>query len=202
MIEQFFSDQVVSRLTQVLLDNFMPLHPADLSLWESDPDRFFLDSQMALQNEKIRPAAHSLFRLLLDKHTDAVSSVVVAYFERAVKQSLSDRDGSYPMNSDYYNLVIFKECVYAAVGIGCFELHPKLNMANFSFNYFLEQVLVPELQIASKVSNKDTVLRVLRARIATLVGEWYAMDPLAKAYKLPVYGLLIELLKIPTLLFV
>jgi hypothetical protein len=188
-IAQFFNQQFVVQMTQLLVERFVPLHATDLALWNEDQERFFLDSQMALQKEKVRPAAQSLFLTLLSKYRDIVGDVCLSYFEKAVTTQIATAD----QGDILQQKILFKECIYSLMGIGCFDFHEKLNAANFSFGEFLKQILLPELNASTM--RQETLFKVLRARIAVLIGEWYAMDPVAKSEKPAVYSLLVDLSK-------
>jgi hypothetical protein len=165
---------------------------SDLDLWEKDPQSFFLENQLCLNEEKVRPAAMKVFRALLRLRPEIVETICIPYFFDIVNRPIGDSWGI--LGSPDFCAVLSKESAYTIIGASCLELHSKLNICQFSFSDFLHRILLPELQICSLEAAKKSVLRVLKARIAAFIGEWYSMDPLAKPEKITVYSALISLL--------
>jgi hypothetical protein len=189
----FFSEDFCRNLTHALLNRFIPWHTFDLELWESDPETFIIENQFSFNDDgRVRSAAISLFHDLIDYHLEVVESVCIPYFCEIAQKDIGENWSS-PGSADF-NLVLSKEVMYTVIGAGCYAFHPKLNSVQFSFSNFLQRILLPELQKCSLEAAKRSVLRILKGRIALLIGEWYAMDPLAKSEKYTVYSTLLSLL--------
>jgi hypothetical protein len=80
------------------------------------------------------------------------------------------------------NSLLFKDAIYCSIGLGANEL-----FNSFDFNNFLVNRLVPE------VANKEPTFKILRRRIAWMIGHWIGVK-IDKQYRSYVYQIMLQLL--------
>lgn len=80
------------------------------------------------------------------------------------------------------NSLLFKDAIYCSIGLGANEL-----FNTFDFNNFLVNRLVPE------VANKEPTFKILRRRIAWIIGHWIGVK-IDKQYRPYVYQIMLQLL--------
>ena len=65
IIMNFFTSEKVWALVQFLIQNYFPLTLKDTKEWSNDPEKYYLQQQSLTKEERIRPAAESLYSTLI-----------------------------------------------------------------------------------------------------------------------------------------
>ncbi|CAO3662719.1 hypothetical protein CU097_009870 [Rhizopus azygosporus] len=146
--EQFVTPEFVTLCAETLIGRYMLLTPDDFAKWEEDPEGWVNAADSENWEFEIRPCAEITFMSLLSKHRDQLAPIMINLVDRVC--DVHDRQS-----------LLFKDAVYTAIGLGVNPLYGR-----FDFESFVAKRLKPE------ASNKDPQLKVLRRRIAWLLGRW------------------------------
>ncbi|KAJ2963896.1 hypothetical protein NQZ79_g1053 [Umbelopsis isabellina] len=159
----------VHSCAEVLVTKYMQLRPEDLDLWESDPEGWVNGEEADHWEFELKPCAEKVFMDLLISYTEQLSPILVNLVDTVAV--VNDQ-----------NSLLFKDAIYCSIGLGANEL-----FNTFDFNNFLVNRLVPE------VANKEPTFKILRRRIAWMIGHWIGVK-IDKQYRSYVYQIMLQLL--------
>ncbi|KAI9243581.1 armadillo-type protein, partial [Sporodiniella umbellata] len=118
---------------------------------------------------EIRPCAEVTFMNLLSKNRDSLIPVLISLVDRVA--DVKD-----------YQALLFKDSVYTAIGLGVNSIYGRFDFESFVIN---------RLQLEAK--QKDASFKVLRRRIAWLLGKWIT-ESISSDCRKVVYEVLIDLM--------
>ncbi len=151
---QVLTENFILNMMNTVVTQYFILRPSDLRDWEEEPDEW------EKREEEIADAWEFSLRSCSEK---LFLELVINYKELLVPRLLHVfYQYATPSNTD----ILLKDSLYAAVGIAAPCLVDQLD-----FNAFLLQTLVPEVQIS------ETPYKLLRRRIAILLGQWVPVKP-------------------------
>lgn len=148
------TDAFVIQLMELLVTQYFVLRPSDLRDWEEDPDEW------EKREEEIADAWEFSSRSCSEK----LFLDLVINFKELLVPRLLDVFRQYAVTSN--TNILLKDSLYSAIGISAACLEDVLD-----FNTFLRTTLVPEVQI------NQPNYRLLRRRIAILLGQWVPIKP-------------------------
>lgn len=169
---QLFTDDFVVNVMELLVTQFFRFRNVDFQEWEEDPESW--EKKEEQSNEawefSIRSCSEKLFLDLVIHFKDLlIPRLLHVFYSFASKFRFLTRYGSIGTNTnpDTENRnVVLKDSLYSAVGLAAASLEQHLD-----FNSFLEKTMVPEVQI------HDPEYRLLRRRIAVVLGQWVPVKP-------------------------
>ncbi|KAI8373128.1 armadillo-type protein [Radiomyces spectabilis] len=138
----------VNACAEVLISNYMLLTPDDFEKWEDDPEAWVHSVDAENWEFELRPCAEATFLCLLSQNREQLCPIILNLVEKVA--TVND-----------YHALLLKDGVYAAIGLGVQSLYGRLDFENFVMNR-----LIPE------VMNKDPTFKILRRRIAWVLGKW------------------------------
>ncbi|KAI1811834.1 putative importin 11 [Poronia punctata] len=143
-----FSDEFVSQMAQTIITRFMLFRKADLEAWEEDPQewQYRMGTDSEAYDWEVGPCAGRLFLDLLCQYRSLLLSPLLAYFN-----TVRDPQAS----------IIAKEAVYSVMGLSVAQVEDE-----YDFNALLGSAIVADAQIV------DPLCKILRRRIAMLIGQW------------------------------
>ncbi|GAA5857039.1 hypothetical protein JCM8547_007927 [Rhodosporidiobolus lusitaniae] len=157
------------QIAELLITRLLPLNQEDLEKWSEDPEEWMNEEEMERWEFELRPCAEFVLKALLSAFRDELGPSMAALLQRV----------SSPQSMDE---LLLKEAVYTAVGRSPSDLEKAI-----PFAAWLEGTLVPEC------IGTDSGYRLIRRRIAWLLGNWVSED-LASSSRSSIYSLLIHLL--------
>ncbi|KDE05416.1 hypothetical protein MVLG_04211 [Microbotryum lychnidis-dioicae p1A1 Lamole] len=161
------------QFAEILVTRLMPLRQTDLEKWRDDPEEWMNEEAANREEFELRPCAEYVFRSLLSHYKDDLAPMMKAWLRRSISV-----DGQ----NNEWEALLFKEGVYCALGHCPADLKESIDFENW-----LTTTLIPE---AHGTSPNE---RIIRRRIAWLVGNWVGED-LNPATRSQVYGVLVHLL--------
>ncbi|OBT43293.1 hypothetical protein VE00_06872 [Pseudogymnoascus sp. WSF 3629] len=146
---QLLTDELVSQMASVIVTKFFIFRQADLEAWNEDPYEWEIreDAGGDGWEFEVRPCSEKLFMDLVINYKHLLAQPLLSFF-----QSVTGTD-----NGD----IVAKDSVYTAMGIAA----PVLS-DSFDFDSFLASTLVND------VHKTSPEYKVLRRRIAILIGQW------------------------------
>ncbi|KAK4702500.1 importin-11, partial [Phenoliferia sp. Uapishka_3] len=165
-------EDFVRQFVEVLVTKLLPLRAADLVKWNEDPEEWMNEEEADRWEFELRPCSEHVLQSLLSHYK--------AELGPSMKRLLQDT--SEPRNFDG---LLIKEGVYCAFGRSSSDLRSAI--PDFDFDSWLDQALAPE------ALGVDSNYRIIRRRIAWLVGKWVEED-LKPATFHKIYTLLVHLL--------
>ncbi|CEQ38881.1 SPOSA6832_00361, partial [Sporobolomyces salmonicolor] len=159
----------VRQLAELLVTRLLPLRQDDLEKWDADPEEWMNEEEMERWEFELRPCAEFVLKALLSAYRDELGPSMAALLQQvSTPQSMEG--------------LLLKEAVYTAVGRSPSDLESAIN-----FQGWLEGTLVAECY------GTDSNYRIIRRRIAWLLGNWVGED-LAASSRTQIYTLLVHLL--------
>ncbi|KAJ3323392.1 Importin-11 [Boothiomyces sp. JEL0866] len=168
VLHGIFTQDFVLACSRILLSRYVCMSKSDLELWEDDPESFNQEEESDHWEYNVRGCAEKLYMFLNSKYRELLSPFLVSTLN-----SLGDPNAS--------NL-LFMEGLYCVFGVCAFELYDY-----FDFDQWFETKLVFQVQ------NKSPEFKVLRRRIADLIGHWVGVKS-AKEKRTVLYEAIISLL--------
>ncbi|KAL0090725.1 armadillo-type protein, partial [Phycomyces blakesleeanus] len=159
----------VRTCAETLVSKYMLLTPTDFEQWEEDPETWANHSDTENWEFEMRPCAEMTFMTLLTQYRDLLCPIMLNLTEQVA--TVVDQQG-----------LLFKDAVYCGLGLGVNTLYGKLD-----FELFVVNRLQPE------VSNKEPSFKILRRRIAWLVGRWVS-EGISADCRTIIYQILLQLM--------
>jgi hypothetical protein len=165
-------------LCEVLVRRYFLLKPVDLEEWVQDSELFHHEQDLVQAKDKLRPCAEALYLALFESHRELLAPVVVSILEQASDGCPPSAPGT---DIRITPALLLKEASYNAVGAAYYDLHDYID-----FKSWWEGALVHEM------SNLHPNGRILRRKVAWLVGKW--VNKIKGELRKPVYTALMRLL--------
>ncbi|GAA5826975.1 hypothetical protein JCM11251_002187 [Rhodosporidiobolus azoricus] len=159
----------VQQFTELLITRLLPLRQEDLEAWEADPEDWMNEEEMERWEFELRPCAEFVLKALLSAFREELGPNMAALLQQVSQPQ--DMDG-----------LLLKEAVYTAVGRSPGDLESAID-----FQQWLAGTLTQEC------FGTDSAYRIIRRRIAWLLGNWVGED-LAASSRTQIYSLLVHLL--------
>ncbi|TAQ85162.1 hypothetical protein B7494_g6515 [Chlorociboria aeruginascens] len=165
------TDQLVSQIADVIVTKFFVFRQVDLEAWEEDEDEWEMGEHGDSETWEfeVRPCSEKLFMDLVVNFQTLLVAPLLSFF-----QSVADVNES---------SIVKKDAVYTAMGLSA-----PVVFQSFDFNTFLTSTLVNEVQ------KPGSGYKVLRRRIALLIGQWITIA-VSDANRPLVYQIFQHLLK-------
>ncbi|KAI9322644.1 armadillo-type protein [Dichotomocladium elegans] len=169
MHTQFITPDFVNVCAETLVSKYMLLTPSDMEKWEEEPESWANTIDSENWEFELRPCAEMTFMSLLTQHRDQLCPILLDLAEKVA-------------NVSSYEELLFKEAVYAAIGLGVQSIYGR-----FDFEAFLANRLMPE------IFAKGPSLKILHRRIAWLLGKW-VNEGISADSRVAIYQGLLELM--------
>nr|XP_012153826.1 PREDICTED: importin-11 isoform X2 [Megachile rotundata] len=170
--EEFFTPETLTEICSRLVTHYFLLTPANLELWDTDPENFVVDDGGESWKYNLRSCTESLFVTIFHGFRDVLVSVLVELMQRHHQ----------PVDPNDLHAILLKDAVYNAVGLAAFDLYDEVN-----FDQWFSTTLKEELKIQSNN------YRIIRRRICWLIGRWTNVK-LSAELRPEVYKLMLEVL--------
>ncbi|KAI8331595.1 armadillo-type protein [Chlamydoabsidia padenii] len=164
----FVTDAFVNSCAEILITKYMLLTPTDLEQWEEDPETWANSVDAENWEFELRPCAENTFIDLLAQNRDQLSPILL----NLLKQS----------NIQDFQGLLFRDAIYDAVGHGVHSLYGRLDFETFV-----------STQLVTEISNKDASYKILRRRIAWLLGRWVT-ESVSADCRTTIYEILLQLM--------
>ncbi|KAI0092637.1 armadillo-type protein [Irpex rosettiformis] len=153
---QVLSQSFVEDAVKLLVTRFIPLDPADLEGWMTDPEEWvnMEERDNDLWEFELRPCAERVLMTLAYQYRQYVVPLLCASFEQIATRRTTDLTS-----------ILQKEAMYCAIGRCATRLKGEI-----PFEQWLETTLVPE----SRETNSS--YPIVKRRIAWLIGKWISSD--------------------------
>ncbi|KAJ5157226.1 uncharacterized protein N7482_008326 [Penicillium canariense] len=151
---QLFTEDFVINVMELLVTQFFRFRNIDFQEWEEDPESWEKKEEQSTEawEFSIRSCSEKLFLDLVIHFKDLLIPRLLNVF--------------YSFATTENRNVVLKDSLYSAIGLAAASLEQHLD-----FNSFLEKTMVPEVQI------QDHEYRLLRRRIAVVLGQWIPVKP-------------------------
>ncbi|XP_012055952.1 PREDICTED: importin-11 [Atta cephalotes] len=170
--QEFFTPEILTEICSRLVTHYFLLTPADLEMWDTQPENFAIDDGGESWKYSLRPCTESLFLAIFHHYRDILASVLVDLM----------RQHHQPVDPNNLHAILVKDAVYRAVGLAAFDLYDEVN-----FDQWFSTTLKEEL----KVRNNN--YRIIRRRVCWLIGQWTNIK-LSEELRPELYKLMIETL--------
>eukprot|EP00850_Spirogloea_muscicola_P009002 SM000049S16773 [mRNA] locus=s49:579453:591318:+ [translate_table: standard] len=193
LMRSVLDDAAVVLLCNVLVQRYFVLTAKDLEEWGADAEAFHHEQDMAQWRDRLRPCAEALYLTLFENYRESaaevgVTAVSTSVLAPVVMGLLATADSAYPPPSGGPETEVFlsaallaKDAAYLAMGIANYDLYDYLD-----FRAWYERSLAVEL------ANRHANGRILRRRVAWLLGQW--VSKVKGDLRRPVYGALVGIL--------
>ena len=176
---EFFPESTVQNLLELIVSKYFVFTSGDLRRWEEEPDEWEASEGGDTEGYRysVRLSAEKLFLDLVNKFTERIVPGIVSLVQSTMRNASVG--------------AVQKESVYTALGLAAdkifvFSQQQAQAGAGFDFNSAL-QPLIQDLQ------NRDPSYRLIRRRIAILLGKWIHIQ-LSKENRPLVYQIFLHLL--------
>ncbi|KAI5481425.1 hypothetical protein MNV49_004181 [Pseudohyphozyma bogoriensis] len=159
----------VAQFVELIVTKLLPLRPVDLEKWTEEPEEWMNEEEMERWEFELRPCAEHVLKNLLSQYSEEIGPLMADMLRRT--REPQDTAG-----------LLLKEGVYCAFGRSASQLGGAID-----FDKWLETDLVPE------AAGTDSNYRIIRRRVAWLVGNWVGED-ISPETRLKIYQLLVHLL--------
>lgn len=168
---ELFIDDLVSEIASVIVTKFFVFRQIDLEAWEEDEDEWEIREEGGgdTWEFELRPCAEKLFMDLVINFKHLLVQPLLGFFMSVA-------------GADQGN-VVTKDAVYTAMGLSAAVVHE-----SFDFDAFLTSTLVNDVQ------QTGPGYKVLRRRIAILIGQWITIK-VSEANRPLVYQIFQHMLK-------
>ncbi|GAA5940300.1 karyopherin KAP120 [Sporobolomyces koalae] len=163
--------EFVKEFAQVLVKDCLRLREEELDKWDEDPEEWINEEELDRWEFELRPCAEYVLISLIGGYKEELGAQLASYLKDPTISQPQDMNG-----------LLLKEAVYTAIGKSAASLAESIN-----FEEWLNQGLV------SEVAGTDTNYRIIRRRIAWLLGYLISEDLAAESRPL-IYSLIVHLL--------
>lgn len=169
---QLFTEDFVVNVMELLVTQFFRFRSIDFQEWEEDPESWEKKEEQSTEawEFSIRSCSEKLFLDLVIHFKDLlIPRLLHVFYTFASKYSADHHFYKHRTKTSIATEnrdVVLKDSLYSAIGLAAASLEQHLD-----FNSFLEKTMVPEVQIA------DPEYRLLRRRIAVVLGQWMPVKP-------------------------
>ncbi|KAG1293137.1 hypothetical protein G6F66_006356 [Rhizopus arrhizus] len=167
--EQIMTPDFVNVCAETLISRYMLMTPDDFEKWQEDPEGWANATDSENWEFELKPCAEMTFMNLLSKHRDHLVPIMLTLVERVA--DVTDQES-----------LLFKDAVYAAIGLGVNSLYGRFDFEPFVMN-----------RLRLEANNKDPQLNMLRRRIAWLLGKWITESMSSDCRKV-IYELVLDLM--------
>ncbi|GAA6004411.1 hypothetical protein JCM10207_000715 [Rhodosporidiobolus poonsookiae] len=157
------------QFAELLVLRLLPLQQEDLEKWNDDPEEWMNEEEMERWEFELRPCAEFVLKALLSAFREELGPIMA--------RLLNEVSTPHSMEG-----LLLKEAVYTAVGRSPSDLE-----GSIVFEQWLNGTLKAECE------GTDVNYRIIRRRIAWLLGNWVGED-LAATSRRQIYSLLVHLL--------
>ncbi|XP_031837056.1 importin beta11 isoform X2 [Nomia melanderi] len=170
--QEFCTPETLTEICSRLVTHYFLLTPADLELWDTDPENFFVDDFGEASKYNLRLCSESVFSDIFRQFRDVLAPVLVDLMQRHHQ----------PVDPNNLHAILLKDAVYNAVGLTAFYLYDEVN-----FDQWFLTTLKEELKIRSNY------YKIIRRRVCWLIGQWTSIK-LSRGLRPKVYELMVEVL--------
>ncbi|KAF9981405.1 hypothetical protein BGZ75_007340 [Mortierella antarctica] len=164
---EFMTAETSNKLAEILITKYMRLTEDDLEEWDNNPEEWALEEEADSWRYQLRPCAEKVFMDLLSSHRAQLSPLLVQLA------------GSTANMTDLF----LKDSIYTAIGLGSHDLYGAID-----FDSWLNG------QLSQEVQNASSDFRVIRRRIAWMIGKWVSVN-ISKDARPTVYTIMLHLLR-------
>ncbi|XP_029049109.1 importin-11 isoform X2 [Osmia bicornis bicornis] len=172
LTQDFFTPETLTEICSRLVTHYFLLTPADLELWDTDPENFVVDDCGESWKYSLRPCTESLFLAIFHRFREVLATVLVGLMQSHHQ----------PVDPNNLHAILLKDAVYNAVGLAAFDLYDEVN-----FDQWFSTTLKEELKIQSNN------YRIIRRRVCWLIGRWTSVK-LSAELRPELYELMVEVL--------
>ncbi|KAG0325424.1 Importin-11, partial [Podila humilis] len=165
--KEFMTPETTSRLADILITKYMRLTEADLEEWDSSPEEWALEEESDSWHYQLRPCAEKVFMDLLSSQRARLSPLLVQL--AGTTSGMTD--------------LFLKDSIYTAIGLGSHDLYGAVD-----FDAWLNG------QLSQEVQNVDSNFKIIRRRIAWMIGKWVSVN-VSKAARPTLYTIMLHLLR-------
>ncbi|KAG8940803.1 hypothetical protein FRC00_012795, partial [Tulasnella sp. 408] len=167
------SQSMVTDAVSLLITRYIPLKPSDLERWEVDPEEFLNaeDKENDQWEFDIRPCAERVLMALALQYPDYVTPLLQQLFQGIISSPPTDLTG-----------ILQREAIYCALGRCAGRMKGTINLDEW----------LPILE--SEARNPNSEYRLLKRRIAWLLGKWHHDDSRPLAVHVKVWEVLLAVL--------
>jgi hypothetical protein len=143
------TDELVSQMASIIVTKFFVFRQVDLEAWEEDEDEWEIREEGGgdTWEFEVRPCSEKLFMDLVLNFKQLLVEPLLSFFQSVAGTGQAT--------------VVTKDAVYTAMGLSA-----PVVFKSFDFDSFLTSTLVNDVQ------QTDPGYKVLRRRIAILLGQW------------------------------
>ncbi|XP_071876568.1 importin beta11 isoform X3 [Bombus fervidus] len=170
--QEFFTPETLAEICSRLVTHYFLLTPAELELWDTDPESFVVDDGGESWKYSLRPCTECLFVVIFHHFGEVLVPVLVELMQRHHQ----------PVDPNNLHAILVKDAVYNAVGLAAFDLYDEVN-----FDQWFSTTLKEELKIRSNN------YRIIRRRVCWLIGRWTTVK-LSTELRPELYKLMVEVL--------
>ncbi|KAF9916817.1 Importin-11 [Lobosporangium transversale] len=164
---EFMTSETTNRLAEILVTKYMRLTEGDLEEWDNNPEEWALEEEVDAWKYQLRPCSEKVFMVLLSSHRAQLSPLLV------------NLAGSTANMTDLF----LKDSIYCAIGLGSHDLYNAID-----FESWLKG------QLAHEAQNPNPSYRIIRRRIAWMIGKWVSVN-VSKPARPAVYTIMLHLLR-------
>ena len=169
---QLLTEELVSGIANTIVTKFFVFRQVDLEAWEEDEDEWEIREEGGGGDTwefEVRPCAEKLFMDLVINFKHLLVEPLLSFFKSVAGEN--------------HTTIVTKDAVYTAMGLSAPVVYQK-----FDFDAFLTSTIVDDVQ------HTGSGYKVLRRRIAILIGHWITIK-ISEANRPLVYQIFQHLLK-------
>lgn len=156
LTHDFFNEQLIKNLTDLLISYYIKLRPKDLECWVIEPEEWANDEVNQNYEYQVRQCAENFFQDLMNNFKDLLAPYVLNKVQNEVV--------SY--NEASVQNILIKDSIFTIFQLSANSIHEVLD-----FNSLLNQIFFPEALKNDLVENK-----ILKRRVCLLINEWIGLN--------------------------
>lgn len=151
----FFNEQFILNLLNILINWYLKLRPSDLNNWFSDPEEWINEQISSNYEYQIRPCAENFFQDLLI----TFSEILVPYLLNKIQNDTNLLSSDNTLDS-----FLLKDSLFSS-----FQLSASVVGDMVDFDKLLIDIFLPE---ATNINYSKDQLKILRRRVSLIINEW------------------------------
>ncbi|ONH66633.1 Importin-11 [Cyberlindnera fabianii] len=171
---QFFSEDLIKSLTDLLINYYIKLKPSDLESWANEPEEWANDEANQNFEFQIRQCAENFFQDLMVNFKD----LLVPYVLNKVQNEMSNYNEVSVQN------ILVKDSVFSIFQLSANSIHEIID-----FNDLCTRIFFPEA-----LKNDMSEQRIIKRRVCLLINEWVGLSVITPATYQNIYNLLLNFL--------
>lgn len=179
--EKILNNDTILTLTDLIINWYLRLRPADLENWNDSPEEFINEELSESWEYQVRPCAENFFQYLIVSYKELLVPFVL--------DKISETNEKISASGNDLQLILLKDSIFAIIQLSGIAIADMVD-----FDSFLVNVLLPSLSIDADQNEKQFMeLKILKRRTCLIINEWISIK-CSRENRVKIYQLLLSFL--------